>query len=52
LETDSPFLSPRRGRNEPAFIVDSIPVVAEYKEMEPAEIAKFATENARRVFKI
>ncbi|MPN53030.1 D-aminoacyl-tRNA deacylase [bioreactor metagenome] len=52
LETDSPFLSPRRGRNEPAFIVDSIPVVAKLKEMEPAEIAKFATENARRVFKI
>ncbi|AKB39025.1 TatD family hydrolase [Methanosarcina mazei] len=52
LETDSPFLSPRRGRNEPAFIVDSIPVVAKYKEMEPAEIAKFTTENARRVFKI
>lgn len=52
LETDSPFLSPHRGRNEPAFIVDSIPVVAKLKEMEPAEIAKFATENARRVFKI
>jgi TatD DNase family protein len=52
LETDSPFLSPRRGRNEPAFIVDSIPVVAKLKEMEPAEIAKFATENARGVFKI
>lgn len=52
LETDSPFLSPRRGRNEPAFIVDSIPIVAKIKEMEPAEIAKFATENARRVFKI
>ncbi|AKB76514.1 Putative deoxyribonuclease YcfH [Methanosarcina horonobensis HB-1 = JCM 15518] len=52
LETDSPFLSPRKGRNEPAFIVDSIPVVAKLKEMETAEIAKFATENARRVFKI
>jgi len=52
LETDSPFLSPRKGRNEPAFIVDSIPVVAKLKEMEPAEIAKFATENARRIFKI
>ncbi|MCC4771988.1 YchF/TatD family DNA exonuclease [Methanosarcina sp. DH2] len=52
LETDSPFLSPRKGRNEPAFIVDSIPVIAQLKEMEPAEIAKFATENARRAFKI
>lgn len=52
LETDSPFLSPRKGRNEPAFIVDSIPIVAKLKETEPAEIAKFATENARKVFGI
>lgn len=52
LETDSPFLSPRKGRNEPAYIVDSIPVIAQLKEMEPAEIAKFATENARRAFHI
>lgn len=52
LETDSPFLSPRKGRNEPAFIVDSVPVVAQLKDMEPAEIAKSTTENARRAFSI
>lgn len=52
LETDSPFLSPRKGRNEPAFIVDSVPVVAQLKNMEPAEIAKSTTENARRAFNI
>lgn len=52
LETDSPFLSPRKGRNEPAFIVDSVPVVAQLKDMEPGEIAKSTTENARRVFNI
>jgi TatD DNase family protein len=52
LETDSPYLSSRKGRNEPAFIVDSIPVVARLKDMEPEEIAKLATENARRVFNI
>ncbi len=52
LETDSPYLSSRKGRNEPAFIVDSIPVVAQLKDMEPAEIAKLATENARRAFNI
>lgn len=52
LETDSPFLSPRKGRNEPAFISDSVPVVAQLKDMEPAEIAKSATENARRAFNI
>ena len=52
LETDSPFLSSRKGRNEPAFIVDSVPLVAKLKDMEPMEIARWATENARRVFKI
>ncbi|MFZ2498520.1 MAG: TatD family hydrolase [Methanosarcina sp.] len=52
LETDSPFLSSRKGRNEPAFIVDSIPVVAQIKDLDPAEIAKSATENARKVFNI
>lgn len=52
LETDSPFLSPRKGRNEPAFIVDSVPVVAQLKDKEPAEIAKSTTENARRAFSI
>jgi TatD DNase family protein len=52
LETDSPFLSPRKGRNEPAFIADSVPVVAQLKDMDPAEIAKSTTENARRAFNI
>jgi TatD DNase family protein len=52
LETDSPFLSSRKGRNEPAFIVDSIPVVAQLKDMEPSEIAKSATANASRAFNI
>ena len=52
LETDSPFLSSRKGRNEPAFIVDSVPVVAQLKDMNPSEIAKSTTENARRAFNI
>lgn len=52
LETDSPFLSSRKGRNEPAFIVDSVPVVAQLKGIDPAEIAKSTTRNARRVFNI
>ncbi|MGB9926812.1 MAG: TatD family hydrolase [Methanosarcina sp.] len=52
LETDSPFLSSRKGRNEPAFIVDSLPVLARIKEIEPAEIAKITTENACKVFKL
>ena len=42
----------RKGRNEPAFIVDSVPVVAQLKGIDPAEIAKSTTRNARRVFNI
>lgn len=52
LETDSPFLSSRKGRNEPAFIVDSIPVIAQLKDTEPAEIARSTTENASRAFNL
>ncbi|MDD4497182.1 MAG: TatD family hydrolase, partial [Methanosarcinaceae archaeon] len=52
LETDSPYLSPRRGRNEPAYVADSIPVVAEIKKTDPSEVAKAVTKNTRRVFKI
>ena len=52
LETDSPFLSSRKGRNEPAFIVDSVPVIAQLKDMDPTEVAKMTTENARRAFNI
>lgn len=52
LETDSPFLSSRKGRNEPAFIVDSVPVIAQLKNMDPTEIAKTTTENACRAFNI
>jgi TatD DNase family protein len=52
LETDSPFLSSRKGRNEPAFIVDSVPLVAQLKDTDPVEIAKSTTENARRAFNI
>lgn len=52
LETDSPFLSSRKGRNEPAFIVDSVPIIAQLKNMDPTEIAKTTTENACRAFNI
>lgn len=52
LETDSPYLSSRKGRNEPAFIVDSVPVVARLNDVEPEEIAEQTTENARRIFNI
>ncbi|WP_342303685.1 TatD family hydrolase [Methanolobus sp. ZRKC5] len=52
IETDSPYLSPRKGRNEPAFVLDSVPVIAHLKEMEEAEIAMATMQNTRRAFEL
>jgi TatD DNase family protein len=50
VETDSPFLSPRHGRNEPANVLDSIDLIARIREMQPSDIAKITADNARRIF--
>lgn len=50
LETDSPYLSPRKGRNEPAFVLDSIPWIAKLKGIEEKEIADITRKNTIRVF--
>jgi TatD DNase family protein len=50
IETDSPFLSPRGGRNEPSFIMDSVRLLAKIKGIEPAELAKTTSNNTRRIF--
>ena len=50
LETDSPYLSPRKGRNEPAFVLDSLPWIAKLKEIEEKEIADITRKNTIRVF--
>ena len=48
LETDAPFLSPLRGkRNEPAFLVHSIPVLSKLLNKKPDEISLATTSNAR-----
>ncbi|MBN2487671.1 MAG: TatD family hydrolase [Methanosarcinaceae archaeon] len=52
IETDSPYLSPRKGRNEPAFLVDSIPVIAKLRGIRDPEVARMTAENTRRVFRI
>jgi TatD DNase family protein len=52
VETDSPFLSPRRGRNEPAFVLDSINHIARIRNMEPHEVAKKTSENTKRIYNI
>lgn len=50
IETDSPYLSPRKGRNEPAFLVDSVATIAKLRRMEETDIAQITAQNTRRVF--
>ncbi len=52
VETDSPFLSPRGGRNEPAFVQDSVKLIAKIRGIEPQEIASLTSENTRRIYGI
>jgi TatD DNase family protein len=50
VETDSPFLSPRHGRNEPSYILDSIRLIAKIRGMDPQEVARITSENTRRIY--
>jgi len=55
VETDAPFLPPQpyRGqRNEPAYIVETVKVMANVLGKTPEEMAEIATNNARALFKI
>ncbi len=50
VETDSPFLSPRGGRNEPAFVQDSVNLIARIRGMRPQEIADLTAKNTRKIY--
>ncbi len=52
VETDSPFLTPRRGRNEPAYVQDSVRLIARIRGMEPQEIADQTAGNTKRIYNI
>ncbi len=52
IETDSPYLSPRKGRNEPAFVLDSVPVIAQLKGIEEEDVAVATVQNTRRAFEL
>ncbi|MDQ1262500.1 MAG: TatD DNase family protein [Euryarchaeota archaeon] len=52
VETDSPFLSPRGGRNEPSFVTDSVRLIARIRGIEPQEIARITAENTKRIYNI
>ena len=52
IETDSPFLSPRKGRNEPAYVLDGLHLIARIKGLPPEEVAEATTKNARKIFSL
>jgi TatD DNase family protein len=57
IETDAPYLLPRtlvpkpgHRRNEPMYLPEILRVVAKAMDLPDADVAKAATENARRFF--
>jgi TatD DNase family protein len=52
LETDSPYLSPKKGRNEPAYLVDSLETIARILDMTAEDVAGITTKNTKKAFKI
>jgi TatD DNase family protein len=57
VETDSPFLvpQPRRGkdkRNEPAFVIETVHVLASLRDIPLEKIAQATLENFRRLFSV
>jgi TatD DNase family protein len=55
VETDAPYLAPiphRGARNEPAFVVETLKVVAALRGVAPDELDAATTENTRKVFRL
>jgi TatD DNase family protein len=53
LETDSPYLSPVKGRrNEPVFVLKSVEKLAELRSMSARRISALTDRNARRFYGI
>jgi TatD DNase family protein len=55
LETDAPYqpgLQHQGERNEPAFLVETLAVIAALRDQDPAEIAAITTHNALTLFGI
>lgn len=53
VETDAPFLAPKRWRgkrNEPSYVINTAEVLAEVHGLSYAEMADITTENAFRCF--
>jgi TatD DNase family protein len=55
IETDAPFLAPiphRGKRNEPAYIVETLRVLAEVRGADAAVVEAATAENTRRLFRL
>jgi TatD DNase family protein len=53
VETDAPYLAPqdrRGGRNEPAFVLETLAAVAGSRGQDAAELGRQVAENARKLF--
>jgi TatD DNase family protein len=53
VETDAPYLAPepyRGKRNEPAFVVRTLEVLARFRGLEPDNLAAQIAANAERLF--
>ena len=55
IETDAPYLAPiphRGKKNEPAYIAETLAVLAALRGTAPAEVDAATTANARRLFRL
>lgn len=52
VETDSPFLAPKRGRNEPMNVLESVRLIAKIKGLLPSEVASATTRNLKKIYRI
>ncbi len=55
VETDAPFLPPKKHRgekNEPAYVIEVVKTIAEVREMEVDEILEITSRNAEHFFRI
>jgi TatD DNase family protein len=55
VETDAPYLSPepfRGRRNEPAYLIETLKLIAELRGVTMEDIARVTTLNAKRLFGI
>ena len=52
IETDSPYLAARKGRNEPSFVGDAIVTISQVWDTEIEEAVSIVAENTCRAFNL